>query len=197
LLELVYANHKSIAPNHKAGITIAVTRGLYVGRFQPFHNGHLDAIKYSLSGVDELVVVIGSAQYSHNSYNPFTAGERLVMVRRALYEAGVDASKLWIVPVPDVHLHMLWVSAVEGYTPKFNVVYSNEPLTRRLFMEAGYKVQDLPLFDRKVYMSTLVREKMVKGESWTTLVPKAVADFILEIDGVNRLRDLARTDKVC
>ena len=195
--KLAYANHKSSAPNHTAGITIAVTRGLYVGRFQPFHNGHLDAIKYSLSGVDELVVVIGSAQYSHNSYNPFTAGERLVMVRRALYEAGVDSTKLWIVPVPDVHLHMLWVSAVEGYTPKFNVVYSNEPLTRRLFMEAGYKVQDLPLFDRKVYMSTLVREKMVKGESWTTLVPQAVADFILEIDGVNRLRDLARTDKVC
>lgn len=118
------------------------------------------------------------------------------MVRRALSEAGVDSAKLWIVPVPDVHLHMLWVSAVEGYTPKFNVVYSNEPLTRRLFMEAGYKVQDLPLFDRKVYMSTLVRQKMVSGESWTTLVPKAVADFILEIDGVNRLRDLARTDKV-
>ena len=197
MLELTCVNHKSGAPNHTAGITIAVTRGLYVGRFQPFHNGHLDAIKYSLSGVDELVVVIGSAQYSHNSYNPFTAGERLVMVRRALYEAGVDSTKLWIVPVPDVHLHMLWVSAVEGYTPKFNVVYSNEPLTRRLFMEAGYKVQDLPLFDRKVYMSTLVREKMVKGESWTTLVPQAVADFIVEIDGVNRLRDLARTDKVC
>ena len=56
-------------------------------------------------------------------------------------------------------------------------------------MEAGYKVQDLPLFDRKVYMSTLVREKMVKGESWTTLVPKAVADFIL---GNRRRKQAAR-----
>lgn len=196
MFELTCVNHKSSAPNLTAGITIPVSRGLYVGRFQPFHNGHLDAIKYALKGVDELVVVIGSAQYSHTSYNPFTAGERLVMVRRALVEAGVDYAKLWIVPVPDVHLHMLWVSAVEGYTPKFNVVYSNEPLTRRLFMEAGYKVNDLPLFDRKVYMSTSVRQKMVNGESWITLVPKAIADFVLEIDGVNRLRDLARTDTV-
>jgi nicotinamide-nucleotide adenylyltransferase len=146
--------------------------------------------------VDELIVVIGSAQYSHKSYNPFTAGERLFMIRSALKEAGLDLSRLWIVPVPDVHLHMLWVSAVEGYTPKFNVVYSNEPLTRRLFTEAGYKVTELPLFDRKVYNSTLVREKMLKDESWTTLIPKAVADFIREIDGVNRLRDLARTDKL-
>ena len=66
-----------------------VNRGLYVGRFQPFHLGHLDAIKYALKEVDELVIVIGSAQYSHNVNNPFTAGERLVMVRQALLEAGV------------------------------------------------------------------------------------------------------------
>ncbi len=118
------------------------------------------------------------------------------MVRRALAEAGVQNGKLWIVPVPDVHLHMLWVSAVEGYTPKFNVVYSNEPLTRRLFTEAGYPVKDIPLFERKVFSSTLVRERMVAGESWMELVPKAVADFINEIDGVNRLRDLAQTDRI-
>ena len=174
-----------------------VTRGLYVGRFQPFHLGHLGAIKYSLKEVDELVIVIGSAQYSHNANNPFTAGERLVMVRRALFEAGVDYSKLWIVPVPDVHLHMLWVSAVEGYTPKFNALFSNEPLTKRLFMEAGYEVKTVPLFERKMYVSTIVREKMVKDNSWMELVPKSVVDFILEIDGVNRLIDLTRTDRVC
>jgi len=173
-----------------------VTRGLYVGRFQPFHIGHLDAIKHVLGKVDELVIVIGSAQYSHNSHNPFTAGERLVMVRCALVEAGVDIGKVWIVPVPDVHLHMLWVSELEGYTPKFNLVYSNEPLTRRLFMEAGYTVNDIPLFERKVYSSTLIREKMMKEDSWTKLVPKSVAAFIKEIDGVNRLRDLARSDRV-
>ena len=171
-------------------------RGLYVGRFQPFHLGHLEAIEEVLKTVDELVIVIGSAQYSHNSNNPFTAGERLVMVRRALMEAGMDYSRLWVVPVPDVHLHMLWVSALEGYTPHFNTVFSNEPLTRRLFMEKGYKVKSIRFFERKLYTSTLIREKMLKDESWTTLVPKTVADFITDIDGVNRLRDLARTDKV-
>jgi len=172
-----------------------VTRGLYVGRFQPFHLGHLTAIQSALKVVDELIIVIGSAQVSHRENNPFTAGERLVMIRRALQEAKVDYSRLWIVPVPDVHLHMLWVSALEGYTPKFGVVFSNEPLTRRLFKEAGYRVKSIPFFDRKLYNSTLVREKMVKGDSWIQLVPKSVADFIEEIDGVARLRDLSRTDK--
>lgn len=173
-----------------------VDRGLYVGRFQPFHLGHLHSIQSVLKKVDELVIVIGSAQYSHKLNNPFTAGERLVMIRNAIDEARVDYSKLWVVPVADVHLHMLWVSELEGYTPKFNVVFSNEPLTRRLFTEAGYKVENVPFFNRQQYMSTVVREKMLKGDSWAELVPKSVADFIKEIDGVNRLRDLARTDKV-
>ncbi len=173
-----------------------VNRGLYVGRFQPFHLGHLGAIKEVLEEIDELAIVIGSAQYSHNPSNPFTAGERLVMIRRALEEAKVDISKVWIVPVPDVHLHMLWVSALEGYTPKFNLVYSNEPLTRRLFMEAGYVVKSIPYYNRNIYMSTIIREKMVNDKNWAELVPKSVANFIKEIDGVNRLRDLAQTDRV-
>jgi nicotinamide-nucleotide adenylyltransferase len=173
-----------------------VTRGLYVGRFQPFHLGHLEAIQRVLKETDEAVIVIGSAQYSHNINNPFTAGERLVMIRRALTEAEVDYSRVWVVPVPDVHLHMLWVAALEGYTPRFKIVYSNESLTRRLFMEAGYKVKSIRFYDRKDYNSTSVREKMLKGDSWTSLVPKSVAEFITEIDGVNRLRDLNRTDKV-
>jgi nicotinamide-nucleotide adenylyltransferase len=172
-----------------------VTRGLYVGRFQPFHIGHLDAIKAVLKEVDELVIVIGSAQYSHKPNNPFTAGERLVMVRHALQEAKIADSKVWIVPVPDVHLHMLWVSAVEGYTPKFTLVFTNEPLTRRLFSEAGYDVRGIQLFERQMYMSTIVREKMIKDENWMELIPKSVADFILHIDGVNRVRELAKNDR--
>jgi len=59
-------------------------RGLYVGRFQPFHLGHLSAVKSVLKDVEELVIVIGSAQYSHTTANPFTAGERLIMIRKAL-----------------------------------------------------------------------------------------------------------------
>jgi len=171
-------------------------RGLFVGRFQPFHLGHLNAIKDILKEVEELVIVIGSAQYSHNLNNPFTAGERLIMVRKALEEAGMDYSRVWVVPVPDAHLHMMWVSAVEGYTPPFDVVYSNEPLTRRLFIEAKYRVKSIRFHERKLYSSTEIRERMLKEESWEKLVPKGVAAFIKEIDGVNRLRDLTKSDKM-
>jgi nicotinamide-nucleotide adenylyltransferase len=171
-------------------------RGLFVGRFQPFHLGHLDAIKDVLKEKKELVIVVGSAQYSHRLQDPFTAGERLVMVRMAIEEGGIDYSRIWIVPVPDVHLHMMWVSAVEGYTPSFDIVYTNEPLTRRLFLEAGYKVKAIILHKRKIYSSTEIREKMLKGKDWEEFVPRRVVNFIKEIDGVNRLRDLTKSDKI-
>jgi nicotinamide-nucleotide adenylyltransferase len=171
-------------------------RGLFVGRFQPFHKGHLQAVKEILNEVDELIVVVGSAQYSHRVDNPFTTGERIMMIRKALEEEKVDLKRIWIVPVPDVHIHMVWVSVVESYTPRFDVVYSNEPLTRRLFIEAGYEVKPIPFHKREIYSATEIRKRMLSGKNWEELVPKSVASLIKEIGGVERLRDLTKTDKV-
>lgn len=170
-----------------------VKRGLFVGRFQPFHRGHLKAVKDILEKLDELVIVVGSSQYSHRMDNPFTAGERVTMIRRAL-EKGISPSRYWIVPVPDVHVHMTWVAQVVGYTPKFTVVYTNDPLTRRLFIEAGYEVKPVPFHKREFYSATEIRKRMLNGKNWEELLPSSVAQFIKEIGGVERLRDLAKTD---
>ena len=84
-------------------------RGLFVGRFQPFHIGHLEIIKKILTEVDELIIIVGSSQYSHRLDDPFTAGERITMIRLALEEIEAEFSRIWIIPVPDVHQHSLWV----------------------------------------------------------------------------------------
>jgi len=68
-------------------------------------------------------------------------------------------------------------------------------LTRRLFTEAGYKVKAIRFHERKLYSSTEIRKRMLENKSWEELVPKSVAAFIKEIDGVNRLRDLVKSDK--
>ena len=173
-----------------------VKRGLFVGRFQPIHKGHVKAIKDVLKQVDELVIVIGSAQYSHRADNPFTAGERITMIRKALESEDIPLARFWIIPVPDIHIHMMWVAEVVGYTPKFDVVFTNEPLTRRLFLEAGFKVKPVPFHKRKIYSATEIRERMLNNESWEELVPERAAQFIKEIKGIERIRDLAKTDKV-
>ncbi len=75
-----------------------VKRGLMIGRFQPFHIGHLKSIEQILNEVDEIIIAIGSAQYSHSMNNPFTAGERVMMVHAALREYNFDLSRVFIIP---------------------------------------------------------------------------------------------------
>ncbi|MEM1551000.1 MAG: nicotinamide-nucleotide adenylyltransferase [Candidatus Bathyarchaeia archaeon] len=171
-------------------------RALYVGRFQPFHLGHLEAIKYILSRSRELIIVIGSAQESHTLKNPFTAGERVYMIRLALNEAGVDPGKYYIIPVIDLDVHSLWVTHVCSHVPKFDIVYSNEPLTRRLFIESCFRVESIPFFKREVCSATEIRRRMLSGSNWEELLPKSVAAYIREIKGVERLKDLAKSDKI-
>ena len=44
-------------------------RGLFVGRFQPVHSGHLKALEYVFEQVEEVIIGIGSAQVSHTLKN--------------------------------------------------------------------------------------------------------------------------------
>lgn len=162
-------------------------RGLYIGRFQPFHRGHLEVVRSIIGKVDELIIVVGSAQYSHTTRNPFTAGERYEMIRAALIEDGHSPTRFMIVTVEDINKHSLWVAHVRSMVPAFDVVYTNEPLNERLFEEAGCRVEQVPLFSRDIYSSTHVREQCRTSQGWTSLVPPAVAEVIERIDGTKRL----------
>jgi nicotinamide-nucleotide adenylyltransferase len=173
-----------------------VKRAVFIGRFQPFHKGHLHGLKDILEKVDEIVIVLGSSQYSHELDNPFTTGERITMIRQALEKEGLQPTRYWIVPIPDLHVHMIWVAQVVGYAPRFDVVYTNEPLTRRLFMEAGFEVEPVAFHKRRVYSASEIRTRMLRNEDWEELVPESIVGFIKEVDGVKRVQDLSKTDKV-
>ena len=169
--------------------------GLYVGRFQPFHLGHLEAVKYILNKVDELVIIVGSAQESHTLENPFTAGERITMIRLALKDAGINPGKYTVLPLPDAEFHKVWVSHLLSQTPSFDIVYTNEPLTFRLLKEAGLKVEHVPMFSRNLYTATEVRRRLLSHDHWEELLPKSVSEYVKKIDGDERLRDISESDK--
>ena len=169
--------------------------GLFVGRFQPFHNGHLHVILEILKQVDEIIIAIGSAQCSHTPEDPFTAGERIEMIRRALNAQRVDPSKYLLIPITDLNDNRLWVSHVVTLVPRFSVVFSNKPLVKILFAEAGFKVWPIEFFHREEYSATAIRAKIAeRDEEWRNLVPKEVGDFILAVKGDERLRAIVTTD---
>ena len=171
-----------------------MTRALFVGRFQPFHFGHLHAVKTILKNYEELVLVVGSAQMSHELDNPFTAGERIEMIRSALKAVEIPSERYMIIPIPDAPAHRVWVSQVESQTPRFDIVFSNQSLTRRLLIEAGYPVKHIKMYQRGKYEATEIRRRILEGEDWSDLVPPEVHKMVLEIDGENRIRDIAKSD---
>lgn len=175
-----------------------MTTGLYLGRFQPVHKGHILSIKSILEEVDDLVIVVGSALKSFSTENPFTAGERIEMLRKALIEAEVDMSRITIVAVPDTlppNHHSIYVAQVKTYCPIFQVVYTHNPLVKTLFEQAGHEVREHKEFDRSKLWGTTIRERMIKGRSWRDLVPASVASYIDEVAGVHRLRQLSGSDE--
>ncbi len=162
--------------------------GLIIGRFQPFHRGHLEVIRSIASELDHIIICIGSAQQSHTVNNPFTAGERYQMISETLRDESIP---YYLVPIEDLNRYNVWVAHVVSMVPPFGRVYSNNPLTRRLFSEAGYEVRSAPLFNRYMYSGTEVRRRMVSGDEWESLVPEPVVRVVKDIDGEDRLRDLA------
>ena len=157
-------------------------RGILIGRMQPVHNGHIQVIESILDEVDEIIIGIGSAQLSHSLKDPFTAGERVVMMNQALADIGVDSSRYYIIPMQDINFNALWVSHVKMLTPPFSVVYSGNPLVKQLFAEEGYEVKQPPLYDRLHLSGTEVRNRIIEDKNWQELVPDATVKLINEIN---------------
>jgi nicotinamide-nucleotide adenylyltransferase len=166
-------------------------RGFYIGRFQPYHDGHHRMVTEIADEVDELVLGIGSAGDSHTPRNPFTAGERVMMVTKSV--VGLDLTT-YVVPIEDLDRNSVWVSHVQSMSPAFDIAYSNNPLVIQLFSEAGVEVRQSPMFNRDVLEGAELRARMIEGGDWRSLVPAAVVDVIEEIGGIERIQRISDTD---
>jgi nicotinamide-nucleotide adenylyltransferase len=163
-------------------------KALFLGRFQPFHCGHFRVIEDIAKEADYVVIAMGSAQKSHLADNPFTSGERYEMISRTLKAQGIQ--NYHIVILEDLNRYALWVAHVVSHSPKFDVVYAHNPLSIRLFSEAGFDVVKLELHQPERFSGTEVRRRIMEGDEWRDLVPKDVAQVIDEIDGVDRIKEL-------
>ncbi len=174
--------------------TMKYKRVFYPGRFQPVHLGHVHAITWLLeNAAEELVVGVTAAQYNYTWENPFTAGERIEMLKRALEDTW---HRLYVIPLDNVPDNRLWLRHVETRTPRFEAVATNNTFVELLAEERGLPVVKPPLYRREHLSGTHIRRLMASEGDWEPLVPKSVADFISEIGGAERVKRIASSEKV-
>ena len=163
---------------------------LLIGRFQPFHKGHLQLIQGVCAEYGEVIIGMGSSQYGNTLENPFTSDERKLMIEESLEKIGVKNYR--VVLIPDIHNYPRWVDHVVSIISDFDVVLSNNSLTKRLFSKKGYVVKKTPLYDRDKYSGKEIRRRIINDEAWVDLVPEPVYNIIKNIGGVDRLKNLSK-----
>jgi nicotinamide-nucleotide adenylyltransferase len=168
-------------------------KALFIGRFQPFHNGHLRVVQSLSSKYDELIIGIGSSQDRETVENPFSEEERVWMITHSLDAAGIHNYR--IIAIPDIHDPPRWVAHVRALVPDFDVAIANNPFTKGLFVKKGYPVEGTPSFEGSRFSGKEIRRRMLHDEPWDDLVPDAVRNIIQDIDGVQRIKTIAHKTK--
>jgi nicotinamide-nucleotide adenylyltransferase len=166
------------------------------GRFQPFHNGHLEYLRGAYERSDEVFVGItnpdptrikpeASDPLRHlPESNPWSYAERLLMVKAAARDAGFDLARVHVIPFP-VNEPELWHAYVpEGVTQYIRLFseWGGTKLDR--LREAGYEVVVLDQGADKAVSGADVRAAIRDGGDWEALVPAGVARVIRSVERV-------------
>lgn len=162
---------------------------LFVGRFQPFHNGHLMVIKGMTKVCGRVVVAIGSTDKHGTAENPFSTDERKEMIQAALQDAGIIPTfDLIFVEVPDMPSDDAWTKKALELAGTVHVAWTGDAQTKACFEKAGIEVKVIKPVPG--ISAEEIRKRMKEGGDWQSLVPAAVADQIRVIDGVERVKKL-------
>lgn len=170
-----------------------MTRGMIHGRFQPFHNGHLEYLRGAAACSDEVFIGITNPDPSRikeepsdplrhlPESNPFSYAERLLMVKAVAEDEGIRAH---VIPFP-VNEPELWAAYVPDGVTQYVRLFSEWGGTKLERMrEAGYEVVVLDEGAEKKISGADVRAAMREGRDWQRLVPSGVAGVIASLERV-------------
>jgi len=163
---------------------------LFIGRFQPFHKGHLAAIKWILKKEGKISIVIGSNEHFLTKDNPFYFKERKKMIEKTLKKENIKNFKIF--GVHDYKNDIFWAEKILKITklnPEKVVVFTKNNWTAKSFKKIGVMVKPHPIFLNRL-SGTKVRNNMREGKKWKNLVSITVSDFLREINCEKRVKSL-------
>ena len=166
-----------------------------MGRYQPFHLGHLDLAKQILEECDEVIIAITSSQFNYLQKDPFTAGERIQMIHNSLRDSSLDLTRFYIVALENQFNIATWSSYLKSALPAFDKVYSGNDYVSILLSDSDIVVNKPKFLDRTQYNATNIRQMIIDDDGdWKILVPKAVSELLVKINAKNRLNIISKSD---
>jgi cytidyltransferase-like protein len=166
------------------------------GRFQPFHNGHLVYLRGAAERSDEIFVGITNPDPARikaepsdplrhlPESNPYSYAERLLMVKAAAADLGLDPAGVHVIPFP-VNEPELWPAYVPPGVTQYLRLFSEWGGTKLERMrEAGYEVVVLDEGLEKELSGADVRAAIRDGGDWETMVPPGVARVLRSLERV-------------
>ena len=165
-----------------------------MGRFQPFHLGHLDLVKQILDQCDEVIIAVTSSQFNYLEKDPFTAGERIEMIHNSIKESPLDLSRCFIISIENQFNIATWASYLKSALPHFDKVYSGNDYVAMLLADSGITVAKPEFLDRAQFNATKIRSMIISDENWKDSVPNTVYDFLTKINAKNRLTVISKSD---
>ncbi len=144
---------------------------LIVGRFQPFHKGHLFLIKKALEKSDKIVIGIGSSNICDEN-NPIDFETRKKIIKAVAYKEKIKDRLIKIVPLDDFFADKKWLKNLEKQVGKFDLALGNNDWTNNILEKAGYKVLRVNYYKRSLYEGWRIRKLIKEGKDWHDRVPK-------------------------
>lgn len=168
-----------------------------VGRFQPFHNGHLKLADQILEDCEELIIAIGSSQFNYTFTNPFTAGERIYFIHYSLVKAKIDLKRVYIVPILNLENNAIWVQHLKSMLPKFDTLYSGNKFVLELLSHSSENFDALTpkFYDQINCNGTNIRMNIAMDKEWKDYVPSVVYRIISELNGTHRIKVLFESQR--
>lgn len=163
---------------------------LFIGRFQPFHLGHLDGLRQALSKSDRVIIGIGSAEENYTEENPFTAGERFEMIEATLSAENIKREKYVIIPIRNIQNFSLWTSHVKLLCPSFQKLFTGSHIVKELFEKHAPDIKIAKLKINYKISATGIRKKILaQDKTWEKMVPPTIVKYLKEKKAFNRLKD--------
>lgn len=165
---------------------------VYVGRFQPIHNGHIEAIKW-IAKKGDLIIAIGSSNQPLGEHNPFTIEELVEMVQLVLQEIQISAT---IVKLPDfIGDDMSWIKKLlESLSLKIQdiIVYSQNSWTLSVCSKYGIATDSQPTLADGI-SATKVRGAILSNQSWEHYLSPPIIKYLQKelsdgLTGVQRIK---------